>query len=113
MCFIFVSVATTAVPFLSLKRWLLKVYFDREKVILFHLSKTHPGTPQGSVGLHGNKMLLLYTCFMVFLGSLAMSLCVAVDCRMSRGRPECFMSFKVSIVSSYRIGMRDDNRLDL
>ena len=113
MCFIIVSVATTAVPFLRLKRCLRKVYFDREKVIVFHLAKTHPGTPQGSVGLHGNKMLLLYTCFMIFLESLAMSLCVAVDCRISRGKPDFSISSRESIVFPYRIGMRDDSKLDL
>ena len=86
---------------------------DRKTDIVAHIAKTHPGTPQGSVGLHGNKMLLLYTCFMVSLGSLAISLCVAVDCRISRGKPDFSISSRESIVFPYRIGMREDSKLDL
>ena len=50
---------------------------------------------------------------MVSLGSLAMSVCIVVDFKISRGRPDCSMSSNVSIVASYRIEIRDESKVHL
>ena len=59
------------------------------------------------------KYPLLYISIMVCLGSVDISLSMAVALGIIRDSPDIAMSFKLSIALSYLIGIKVESRVDL